>query len=90
MTRTTGSRITRLRAHWSPIVATGTVSCRRCGDPIRPDQAWDLGHDHDLILGGNPNGRMWPEHAGENRSAGATLGNQLRARPRRRLSDWLA
>lgn len=96
MARVTGSRITRLRAHWSPKIAAGDVECRRCHEPIRPGQRWDLGHAHDLALGGNPHGVMVPEHAlrddcpaGGNRSAGATLGNQLRRRPRRRLSDWL-
>lgn len=97
MARVTGSRIMRLRAHWSPLVDAGNVTCRRCHEPIRPGQVWDLGHEHDLALGGNPHGVMVPEHAkradcpaGGNRSAGATLGNQLRHRPRRRLSAWLA
>lgn len=97
MARLTGSRITRLRAHWRPAVDAGTVNCRRCHEPIRPGQPWDLGHEHDLVLGGHPSGPMAPEHAKRedcpargNRSAGATLGNLTRNRPRRRLSDWMA
>jgi hypothetical protein len=90
MARVTGSRITRLRAHWRPAIAAGVVNCPRCGDPIRPNQDWDLGHDHDLALGGDPAGTMVPEHSRCNRRAGAALGNQLRSRPRRRLSEWLA
>jgi hypothetical protein len=96
MARVTGSRIAKLRAHWAPKVDAGDVVCRRCHEPIRPGQDWDLGHDHDLALGGNAKGRMVPEHRHPtgscpgNRSAGATLGNQLRHRPRRRLSEWLA
>ena len=30
---------------WEPRVKTGTVPCRRCGELIRPDEPWDLGHD---------------------------------------------
>jgi hypothetical protein len=88
--RLNGSRITKARAHWSPLVAAGAVDCRRCHKPIAPADQWDLGHDHDLALGGNPAGRMTPEHQHCNRAAGAQLGNQLRHRPRRRLSEWLA
>ncbi|MGV0041294.1 hypothetical protein [Mycobacterium colombiense] len=38
-----------LRAHWAPIVATGTVICRRpgCRQPIHPDEPWHLGHTDD-------------------------------------------
>ena len=33
------------RKRWEPKVKTGTVPCRRCHEPIRPDEPWDLGHD---------------------------------------------
>lgn len=33
------------REYWKPIVAAGNVDCRRCGKPIHPSAAWDLGHD---------------------------------------------
>ena len=32
------------RKEWAPIVAAGSVKCARCGLPILPRQAWDLGH----------------------------------------------
>ena len=37
------------RAKWEPLVAKGGVMCARrgpncIGEPIGPDQAWDLGH----------------------------------------------
>jgi hypothetical protein len=96
MKRKTGQTITRLRRAWAPTVALGRVHCRRCGLPITAGQVWDLGHDHDLALGGHPSGGMRPEHAlkrdcpsGGNRSAGARLGAQLRTNPRRRLADYL-
>lgn len=56
-----------------------------------------MGHEHDLILGGNPRGIMLPEHArsadcpaGGNRGNGAALGNSTRRRPRRHLTEWLS
>ena len=33
------------RQRWEPRVALGIVPCRRCGELIRPDEPWDLGHD---------------------------------------------
>jgi hypothetical protein len=39
-----------LRKVWKPRVATGLIRCAnpRCGRPILPGEAWDLGHDeHD-------------------------------------------
>jgi len=37
----------QLRDWWAQRVATGTVCCARpgCGQPIHPDEPWDLGHD---------------------------------------------
>lgn len=37
----------KLRAQWAPIVATGTVTCRRpgCGQLITALEPWQLGHD---------------------------------------------
>jgi hypothetical protein len=38
----------QLRKRWALEVATGQVPCARCGELIRPDEPWDLGHDdHD-------------------------------------------
>jgi len=74
----------------APLVASGRAVCRRCGQPIAPGQSWDAGHVDDLGLGGNPAGRVEPEHTTCNRQAGGRLGNQLRRRGRRRLDEWLS
>jgi hypothetical protein len=34
-----------LRKRLAPAVAAGMFECARCGKPIRPGEAWDLGHD---------------------------------------------
>lgn len=94
MTRTRGSTTARgygtthqaLRRQWAPRVATGTVTCWRCGKLINATEPWDLGHDdHDRTR------YRGPEHAGRcNRSAAASLGNRNRARrtPRRSGSSY--
>jgi len=48
--------------------------CARCGEPARPDDPWDAGHERD----GDPTSPLRAEHASCNRSAGATLGNRRR------------
>lgn len=73
----------------APVVASGRAVCPKCGKPIRPGEPWQAGHVADLALGGATAGPMVPEHRSCGSSAGAKLGNQLRARPRRRLADWL-
>ncbi len=40
-----GAEHRKLRAAWQPRVAAGGVLCARCGRPIVPGTAWDLGHD---------------------------------------------
>lgn len=40
-----GVRHQRLREQWCPKVEAGLVNCARCGEPIQPGEAWDLGHD---------------------------------------------
>lgn len=35
---------TRARRAWVPVVQAGGVRCRRCREPIDPDEPWDLGH----------------------------------------------
>jgi hypothetical protein len=34
-----------LRKRLEPLVASGLARCARCGNPILPGEAWDLGHD---------------------------------------------
>lgn len=98
MTRWSGRRATRARARLAPLVASGRAVCRRCGEPIKPGQAWDVGHVLDIGRGGSLDGPVAPEHAlkadcpaGGNRAAGGRLVHELRAAPTRsrRLADWL-
>ena len=59
-----GTAHTKLRAQWAPKVATGTVTCWRCGKRIPPGSEWDLGHDDD-----DRTRYRGPEHLACNRSA---------------------
>lgn len=55
----------QLRAQWAPHIATGTVKCWRCHQPIPPGEPWHLGHDdNDRTL------HRGPEHTHCNTSAG--------------------
>lgn len=61
-----GSAHKHSRATYEHAVLQGRVRCWRCELPIRPDEAWDLGHDdHDRTL------YRGPEHQHCNRSAAA-------------------
>jgi hypothetical protein len=61
----------KIRKQWAPLVAAGGVTCWRCGRPIEPGQAWDLGHDdHDRTV------YRGPEHRAPNRLAGARKGGR--------------
>lgn len=51
------------RAAWTPRVATGTIPCSRCQNPIQPGQAWDLDHTPDRTR------YLGPAHARCNRAA---------------------
>jgi hypothetical protein len=66
----------RERQRWAPYVNAGQVRCARCGQPIQPGTAWDLGHSTDRTT--------WtgPEHARCNRADGARRGNRMRGRVR--------
>ena len=90
MTRTRGesSRDSRTVAHkrarkaWQAEVDTGQAQCTRCFDYIHPGQLWDLDHTDDRT------DYLGPAHRGCNRSAGATKGNQGRARTPTPERDW--
>ena len=52
-----------------PLVESGGCRCARCGEPIGPDEPWDLGHDdydrsrysgpeHRAFIRGAPNRRQ--------------------------------
>lgn len=61
-----GATHRRQRAAWQRRLDAGEpITCWRCGQPITPDQPWDLGHDdtyRDRTRG--------PEHQYCNRAAG--------------------
>lgn len=65
-----------LRAQLAPIVEAGRVRCARCGEPIAPGAAWDLGHVDD-----DRSRYAGPEHRACNRATAA--------RRKRRSSVWL-
>jgi hypothetical protein len=48
----------------TPFVLSGLAHCVRCGEPIAPDEPWDLGHD-DI----HPSLHTGPEHRACNRGA---------------------
>ena len=64
-----------MRRRLAPVVATGTVPCARCGDPIGSGEKWELDHRDD------GRGYLGPSHFRCNRRAGwdtmmaATNGN---------------
>lgn len=65
----------RTRRALIPIVQAGKATCWRCGTPIAPDAAWNLGHDdhnRDIIRG--------PEHETCNLSAAGRAAHGLAAR----------
>ena len=68
----------RLRRKWARLVKMGLVSCSRCGEPILPDEPFDLGHDDE-----DRTKYVGPEHQACNR---ATAG---RRKPERKTSrEW--
>jgi len=82
-TRTYSAKQRRERARLLP--AAYYTDCPLCGLIMLPDQALDLDHTTPVILGGGEAGDRIT-HARCNRSAGATLGNQLRGN--RASRDW--
>lgn len=57
-----GTRHQRIREREGRRVATGTVACARCGELIRPGEAWDLDHTDDRA------DYLGPSHARCNRA----------------------
>ena len=54
-------RFRQLRDYWKKVVPAGGVVCPRCGEEIKPDDLWDLGH--------SDAGEVWgPEHRRCNRA----------------------
>lgn len=68
------------------------VQCIGCGQPIQPEQQYDIGHIRDSYRGGNNTlENLGPQHRKENRSAGGRAGalatNQA-SRKAKRLPTW--
>ena len=59
-----GSAHRRVRASLADVVARGDVPCARCGQPIRPNDAWHLDHNDDR------SSYLGPSHDTCNTSAG--------------------
>jgi hypothetical protein len=59
-----GARHRELRRTLTAQVATGTVSCARCGEAILSGEEWDLGHVDDA----GPTAYAGPEHRRCNRA----------------------
>jgi hypothetical protein len=53
----------KLRNRWAREVARGEVDCARCGEPIWPEEPWDLGH-----VDGDKTRYSGPEHRACNRA----------------------
>lgn len=74
-TRSTTRAEMQHRAQWTPIVNTGTITCDRCHELIKPDPAqphggWEMGHPaHAPYATGNhdPRSRR-PQHTTCNRT----------------------
>lgn len=60
-----GHKHQQLRKQYQTLVASGKATCWRCGEPIHPNQPWDLGHDDN-----NRNHYRGPEHRGRECKAG--------------------
>jgi hypothetical protein len=73
-----GVRHRELRAQLAARVESGLATCARCGLPIRPGEAWDLGHRD----GGGPREYSGAEHARCNRATRPLIGE------RRVSRDW--
>jgi hypothetical protein len=62
-----------LRRRFAELVKGGRVTCARCGGPIHPEEAWDLGH-----VDGDRTRWAGPEHRRCNR---ATSSRRKREQP---------
>lgn len=78
-----GSLAAQTRRQWAPRVATGRIACTLCGEPIKPGDAWDVGHIIPISLGGDVAGLTEPQHATCNRRDGARIARMRQGRTRR-------
>jgi hypothetical protein len=82
----------KMRTRLASQVEAGTAVCVDCGRPVLPGERWELGHKIAVAL--QPTALLEPglvgiTHRTCNRSAGAKLGNKLRAK-RRRANEFPA
>lgn len=83
-----GTAHQRERKKWEPVVAAGGVMCARqgpkcVGKPIKPGQAWDLGHSDDRSTYTGP--ECVPCNRGAGGANGAAVANVKRQTVAR---DW--
>lgn len=68
------------------------VPCIGCGQPITPDQRFDIGHRVDASRGGtHDRTNLGPQHRRENRAAGGRIGaltTNTQSRRARGLPTW--
>jgi hypothetical protein len=65
----------KLRNRWARDVARGEVNCARCGEPIWPEEPWDLGH-----VDGDKTRHSRPEHRACNRAMATRRAKRRRMR----------
>ena len=75
------AQVNRARKHGTE------VECWRCGWPIDPEQAFDVGHINSDA--GHALSNLAPEHRGENRRNGGKQGAEVQARTKQRASGLL-
>lgn len=69
------------RARWTPLVQAGGINCARqspncTGQPIAPDQPWDLGHTDDRTAWTGPECIPCNRGAGARNATKARIANQ--------------
>lgn len=76
----------RRKAWQSHLETIGPVECRRCHQPVRASDKWDLGHGVALANGGDGSDSR-PEHATCNRRAGQQMTTAILYGPKS-SQDW--
>ena len=73
----------KMRRYFKPIVEAGAARCSRCGQPIHPYAAWDLGHRFDRTDPRDNRGLYaGPQHRSCNRATTSHAAWRRRGSPR--------